>query len=80
LISASGGIFLLQACAQRPGASATVTIVVQPTAIGTITNSVAVASVEADDNPNNNSDSEDTTVNELLCNGLVPTIVRFTLQ
>lgn len=57
------------------GGSATVTIVVQPTATGTITNSVEVTSVESDDNPDNNTDSEDTTVSELLCNGLVPTIV-----
>ena len=57
------------------GDDATVTIVVEPTATGTITNSVAVTSVETDDNPGNNTDSEDTTVTELLCNGLVPTIV-----
>ncbi|MGH6636327.1 MAG: hypothetical protein ACRED0_09425 [Gammaproteobacteria bacterium] len=40
------------------GASATVTIVVQPTATGTITNSVAVEANEPDDNPDNNSDTE----------------------
>ena len=57
------------------GDDTTVTIVVQPTATGTITNSVEVTSVETDDNPDNNTDSEDTTVSELLCNGLVPTIV-----
>jgi uncharacterized repeat protein (TIGR01451 family) len=54
---------------------ATVTIVVKPTATGTITNSVAVESAETDENPTNNTDTEDTTVNALLCNGLVPTIV-----
>lgn len=47
------------------GDDATVTIVVQPTATGTITNSVVVTSVETDDNPGNNSVSD----------GLVPTLV-----
>ena len=57
------------------GDDATVTIVVvAPAETGTITNEVEVTSVETDDNPDNNSDSEDTTVSELLCNGLVPTI------
>jgi Ca2+-binding RTX toxin-like protein len=61
------------------GDDTTVTIVVQPTATGTITNSVAVTSFETDDNPSNNTDSEMTTVmavpRALRCNGLVPTIV-----
>ncbi|MGH3998561.1 MAG: hypothetical protein ACRDTJ_13995, partial [Pseudonocardiaceae bacterium] len=57
------------------GANATVTIVVKPTATGTLTNSVTVESAETDENPDNNTDTEDTTVSELLCNGLVPTRV-----
>ena len=51
-------------------ASATVTIVVRPTATGTITNTVEVTTAEPDTTPN--TDSEQTTVSELLCNGLVP--------
>ena len=54
-------------------ASATVTIVVEPTATGTITNSVEVTSAEPDSTPN--TDSEQTTVSELLCDGRVPTLV-----
>ncbi len=54
---------------------ATVTIVVEPTATGSITNSVTVQAIEPEDNTSNNTDSELTTVNELLCNGLTPTIV-----
>jgi hypothetical protein len=38
-------------------------MVVRPTATGTITNSVAVTSTETDEKPNNNTDTEDTTVN-----------------
>ena len=57
------------------GASATVTIVVQPTATGTITNSVTVESAETDENLDNNTDTEETTVAAFLCDGLVPTIV-----
>ena len=54
-------------------ASATVTIVVMPTATGRITNEVEVTSAEPDSTPN--TDSEQTTVEELLCAGRVPTIV-----
>jgi hypothetical protein len=46
---------------QRLGA--TVTIVVRPTATRTITNSVAVTNTEPDEKPDNNTDTEDTTVN-----------------
>lgn len=71
----TGGVVACNLGNLASGAGATVTIVVRPTATGTITNSVAVTSVETDDNPGNNSDSEATTVDELLCNGLVPTLV-----
>ena len=57
------------------GESAAVTIVVQPTAEGTLTNTVVVESAETDENPDNNTDTETTTVALLLCDGLVPTIV-----
>jgi len=57
------------------GAGATVTIVVQPTATGTITNSVTVESAETDENLDNNTDTEETTVAPFLCDGLVPTIL-----
>jgi hypothetical protein len=69
LISASGGIFLLQACAQRPGASATVTIVIQTTATGPSPTASQSPALKPMATPDNNSDSEDTTVNALLCNG-----------
>lgn len=45
------------------GASATVTIVVTPTAPGTITDSASVSAAEADTNPANNTAAQDTTVN-----------------
>ena len=45
-------------------AEATVTIVVQPTAAGTITNSVTVSATEPDHNPGNNTDTRDSTVIE----------------
>ncbi|MGH9260363.1 MAG: choice-of-anchor Q domain-containing protein, partial [Acidimicrobiales bacterium] len=57
------------------GANATVTIVVEPTATGSITNSVTVQAIEPEDDTSNNTASVDTTVNPLLCNGLVPTRV-----
>lgn len=45
------------------GASATVEIVVTPTANGTITNTASVSGNELDPNPANNTDTETTTVN-----------------
>jgi uncharacterized repeat protein (TIGR01451 family) len=72
---ASGGTVDCDLGTLAGGGSATVTIVVRPTATGTLTNSVAVTSAETDANPANNTDSEDTTVTPLLCHGLVPTIV-----
>jgi uncharacterized repeat protein (TIGR01451 family) len=71
----AGGVVECELGDLASGDHATVTIVVQPTTTGVITNSAAVTSVETDHNLDNNTDSEDTTVNELLCNGLVPTIV-----
>ncbi|MGH9892856.1 MAG: choice-of-anchor Q domain-containing protein [bacterium] len=58
------------------GANATVTIVVQPTATGTLTNSVTVESAETDENPDNNTDiMEDTTVVPVTCDGLPATTI-----
>jgi uncharacterized repeat protein (TIGR01451 family) len=71
----AGGVVTCDLGTLASGGNATVTIVVKPTATGTIANTVTVTSTETDDNPDNNTDSEETTVNELLCNGLVPTIV-----
>lgn len=71
----SGGVVTCAFGTLASGGNATVPIVVVPTATGTITNDVEVTSTEIDDNPDNNTDSEDTTVKELLCWGLVPTIV-----
>ncbi len=45
------------------GGTVTVTIVVTPTAPGTITNAATVTANEPDPDTNNNTDSEDTTVN-----------------
>lgn len=65
----AGGVVDCGLGALASGGSATITIVVQPTTTGTISNSVAVSANEPDDNPNNNTDSEDTTVNPVLCDG-----------
>ncbi len=48
------------------GGNATVTIIVNTASTGTITNNASVASNTNDPNSNNNSTSEQTTVNELL--------------
>jgi uncharacterized repeat protein (TIGR01451 family) len=71
----AGGVVTCDLGTLASGGNATVTIVVKPTATGTIANNVTVTSAETDGNPDYNTDSEETTVNELLCNGLVPTIV-----
>lgn len=57
------------------GGNATVEIIVRPTAVGEIVNTVEVTGNEADPNTANNTKSERTTVNPLLCDGLTPTIV-----
>ena len=57
------------------GGSATVTIKVTLTAEGTLSNTVEVMGNEFDDNLANNTATQTTTVNALLCNGLIPTIV-----
>jgi uncharacterized repeat protein (TIGR01451 family) len=60
------------------GANAIVTLVVKPTATGTLTNNVTVESAETDENPGNNSDTEQTTVNPPsapLCLGQPATII-----
>ena len=44
------------------GASATVTVMVRPKKVGTITNTAQVSSMSPDPNPANNVDTEDTTV------------------
>ncbi|GAB3279425.1 hypothetical protein GCM10027589_06000 [Actinocorallia lasiicapitis] len=52
------------------GASATITVTVEPAATGTITATATASAAETDPTPGNNSDAEDTTVN----NGLGCTI------
>ncbi|MDP8910949.1 MAG: DUF11 domain-containing protein, partial [Actinomycetota bacterium] len=49
-----------------PGASATVTLVVKPTAEGTITNTASVSALEAEDDTTNNSATETTRVDPPL--------------
>jgi uncharacterized repeat protein (TIGR01451 family) len=56
-------------------ANATVTLVVKPTAAGTITNTASVTATETDPTSANDSDTEQTTVNPAQCDGLTPTIV-----
>lgn len=58
----AGGIVTCNLGSLSNGASATVAIVVTPTAVGTLDNTVAVAANEFDPNTNNNQDSESTTV------------------
>ena len=71
----AGGVITCDLGDLASGASAAVTIVVQPTAEGNLTNMVVVESAETDENPDNNTDTETTTVAPLLCDGLVPTIL-----
>ena len=71
----AGGVVTCDLGDLASGESAAVTIVVQPTAEGTLTNTVVVESAETDENPDNNTDTETTTVAPLLCDGLVPTIL-----
>ena len=51
-----------------PGASATATIVLSPTAQGTVTNTASVSSTEGDDDPSDDSDTEQTTIDPALPN------------
>lgn len=61
--SESGGTITCIVGALNNGATVTVTIVVTPTAAGTITNTAEVRGNESDPNTANNTDSEETTVN-----------------
>jgi uncharacterized repeat protein (TIGR01451 family)/CSLREA domain-containing protein len=71
----AGGVIACNLGNLANGAHATVTIVVTPTAVGTLSNSVEVMGNEFDEHLANNTATQTTTVSPLLCNGLVPTIV-----
>ncbi len=58
----SGGVVTASLGSLTPGAFATVTIIVQPTITGTITNTVNVTSTSNDPDPTNNTASESTLV------------------
>jgi uncharacterized repeat protein (TIGR01451 family) len=58
----AGGVVTCSLGSVANGASATVTITVQPTAGGTLSNTAEVEAAEPDPSPGNNSDTETTTV------------------
>lgn len=70
-----GGVITCNLGNLANAASAIVTVKAIPTAVGTLTNQVNVLADQADGQPLNNSTVQSITVQPLLCNGLVPTIV-----
>lgn len=71
----AGGVITCDLGNIANGASATVTVQAIPTAAGTLNNQVTVVSDTTDGQPANNNATKTVTVQPLLCNGLVPTIV-----
>jgi uncharacterized repeat protein (TIGR01451 family) len=72
---AVGGAVSCNLGAIASGGNATVTLVVNPTQTGTVSNAVEVSATETDSDPANNTDTETTTVVPVVCDGLTPTRV-----
>jgi uncharacterized repeat protein (TIGR01451 family) len=71
----SGGVVTCDVGTLPNGADAVIQIVVTPATEGTITNTVNVASDVVDPDAANNTDTENTTVAPVICDGLPATII-----
>jgi uncharacterized repeat protein (TIGR01451 family) len=76
-VSESSGVVTASLGGMASGATATVTIVVQPTTAGVITNTASVTGNESDLNPDNNTASQDTAVNPAPIAGQISGVVFF---